>query len=80
MASEHSLLCSTRSLWSDPGRWAALLAEIPPVTDTIVRVVSGLLMHPFVAPMRSVEMPDYALHDREVRSVEEILELLLTFA
>lgn len=72
------MLCSSQSQWSDPGRWTALLAEIPPVPDTIVRIVSGLLLHPFVAPTRGVEMPDYAIRDREIRSVRNIMDLLLS--
>lgn len=72
------MLCSTHSRWSDPARWAALLAEVPPNPDTIVRVVSGLLLHPFWAPMRSVTIPEYALADKEVRTVEGILDLLVS--
>jgi hypothetical protein len=66
----------THSPWSDPGRWASLLAEIPPVPEVVVRVVSGLLLHPFLAPMRNVEVPAAALDDKEVRSVEAILDRL----
>ena len=72
------MLCSTHSRWSDPARWAALLAEVPPNPDTIVRVVSGLLLHPFWTPMHSVTIPDYALADKEVRTVEGILDLLVS--
>src|SRR5215831_8580620 len=57
----------TQSRWSDPGRWASLLAEIR-------RSVSGLLLHPFIAPMRGVEIPAAAVDDRELRSVEAILD------
>ena len=31
-------------------------------------------MHPFIAPMRGVEMPAAAADDRDTRSVETILE------
>ena len=64
----------THSRWSDPGRWSALLAGIPPEPASVVRAVSGLLLHPFVAPMRGVEMPPAALDDRNLRSVEAILD------
>lgn len=64
----------TQSRWSDPGRWTSLLAEIRPEPAEIVRSVSGLLMHPFVAPMRGVEIPAAAVDDRELRSVEAILD------
>jgi len=66
----------THSQWSDPGRWAPLLAQIPAEPAEVVRAVSGLLLHPFVAPMRGVEMPAAAAGDREIRSVEAILECL----
>ena len=64
----------TQSRWSHPGRWASLLAEIRPEAAEIVRAVSGLLMHPFIAPARGVEMPAAAVDDRELRSVEAILD------
>ena len=69
-------LYRTHSRWSDPGRWAPLLVEIPPIPDVVVRVVSGLLLHPFVAPMRNVAVPVYASDDRAIRSVEVILDRL----
>jgi hypothetical protein len=68
----------TQSFWSDPGRWAPLVAEIPPVPEVVVRVVSGLLCHPFLAPMRNVELPASAEADRGIRSVETMLERLLS--
>jgi hypothetical protein len=64
----------TQSRWSDPGRWASLLSEIRPEPAEIVRAVSGLLLHPFIAPMRGVEMPAAAGDDRELRSAEAILD------
>ncbi len=64
----------TQSRWSDPGRLASLVAEIRPEPTEIVRAVSGLLLHPFVAPMRGVEMPAAAADDRDIRSVETILD------
>ena len=64
----------THSRWSDPGRWAGLLAEIPPEPEAIRRAVSGLLLHPFFAAMRGVPIPDAAQPDRGVRSVEAILD------
>jgi hypothetical protein len=64
----------TQSRWSDPGRWARLVAEIPPTPEVVVRVVSGLLLHPFWAPLRHVEIPASAADDRAVRSVEAILD------
>jgi len=67
----------THSRWSDPGRWAPLLAEIPPTPEAVVRGVAGLLLHPWVAPMRNVEVPARAADDREVRSVAAILDRVL---
>ncbi|MGH7895749.1 MAG: hypothetical protein ACREQL_13840, partial [Candidatus Binatia bacterium] len=67
----------TQSRWSEPGRWTGLLAEIPPEPAAVVRAVSGLLLHPFIAPMRGVSMPAAAADDREIRSVEAILDRVL---
>src|SRR5262249_21291558 len=67
-------LYRTQSRWSDPGRWTPLLAEIPPDPARIVRAVSGLLLHPFMAPLRGVAMPEGAADDRDLRSVETILD------
>jgi hypothetical protein len=64
----------THSRWSDPGRFAPLLSEIAPDPANVVRTVSGLLLHPFMAPMRGVEIPAAAADDRELRSVEAILD------
>ena len=47
----------TQSRWTDPGRWASLLAEIPPEPTTLPRDLARLLLHPFVAPQRGVEVP-----------------------
>jgi hypothetical protein len=67
----------THSRWSDPRRWTSRLAEIPPVPDEVVRGVSGLFLHPFLAPMRNVEVPAAAVDDRELRTVEAILDRVL---
>jgi hypothetical protein len=67
--------CS-QSRWSDPGRWGALVAEIAPEPRAILRAVSGFLLHPFLAPMRGVEVPGEAQGDRQRRAVEDILDLV----
>ena len=77
MSSEHRIF-RKQSQWSHPGRWEAFLKEIPPTPDTIVRVVSGLLIHPWVAPLRGIAVPDSALKDKEIRSVAEILDVLMS--
>ena len=64
----------TQSRWTDPGRWASLLAEIPPEPTTLPRDLARLLLHPFVAPQRGVEIPAGAADDRDVRSVEAMLD------
>jgi hypothetical protein len=68
----------TQSRWSDPGRWTSRLAEITPEPRAIREAVSGLLLHPFLAPMRGVEVPATAQGDRMQRSVEDILDLVLS--
>src|SRR5262249_32072952 len=40
-----------------PGRFAARLREIAPEPDAVARAVSGLLVHPMLAPLAGVEMP-----------------------
>ncbi len=64
----------TYSPWSDPGRWAPLLREISPEPQRVVRAVSGLLMHPFIAPVLGVAIPEAALGDRTVRAVSDMLD------
>jgi hypothetical protein len=64
----------SQSRWSDPGRWTPILGEIPPEPAAIVRAVSGILLHPFMAPLRGVAIPPAAADDRELRSVEAILD------
>jgi hypothetical protein len=66
----------TQSRWTDPGRWAAPLAEIPPDPATLPLAIARLLLHPFVAPMRGVEIPAAATGDRDIRSVEAMLDRL----
>jgi hypothetical protein len=68
----------THSRWSDPGHLASRLVEVSPVADTVARVVSGLVLDPFLAGMRGVEMPPGALEDRDARSVKVILARLLS--
>ena len=63
-----------QSRWTDPGRWAPLLAEIPPEPETLPGDLGRLLLHPFVAPMRGVEVPAAAADDRDIRSVEAMLD------
>jgi len=64
----------TQSRWTDPGRRAALLAAIRPDPATLPRDLNRLLLHPFVAPMRGVQMPPSAVDDRDTRSVEAMLD------
>ena len=65
------------SMWTDPGPFTAALRAIPPDPAAIVRDVSGLLLHPMIAPMRGIFVPEEALGDRDVRSVAGILERVL---
>jgi hypothetical protein len=67
----------TQSSWTDPGRFASLLAAIPPEPSRVVDAVSGLLLHPFVAPMFGIYMPATSTDDRMIRSVEDILARLV---
>lgn len=67
----------THSIWTDPGPFTDALRAIPPDPAAIVRNVSGLLLHPMIAPMRGIFVPEDALGDRTVRSVAGILERVL---
>ena len=64
----------TQSHWTDPGRWAHLLGDIPPEPTTLPRALARLLLHPFIAPLRGVDVPAAATDDRDVRSVEAMLD------
>ena len=67
----------THSAWSDPGRFASRLAEVRSDPASIVRDVSGILLHPFLAIERNVTIPERAAGDREVRGVEAMLARIL---
>ena len=67
----------TQSTWTDPGRFASLLAAIPPEPSRVVDAVSGLLLHPFLAPMFGMLMPETSSDDRMIRSVEALLARLV---
>jgi len=77
MSQDVKFYC-TQSRWTDPGRWAPQLAAITPEPRAIRQAVSGLLMHPFFAPTRGVEIPAAAQDDRQQRSVKAILDLVLS--
>jgi hypothetical protein len=63
----------THSRWTDPGPFAARLREIPPDPPSVLRALTGLLMHPMLAPLQGVFVPEAALDDRKIRSVEGLL-------
>jgi hypothetical protein len=67
----------TQSTWTDPGAFAPRLAAIPPEPDRVVAAVSGLLIHPMLAPFEGIVVPPAAVDDRNLRSVEAILSRLL---
>jgi Transglutaminase-like superfamily len=64
----------TQSRWTDPGRWAPLLLEVLPDPHSLPHAAGRFLLHPFVAPMRGVEIPPAAADDRDIRSVEAMLD------
>jgi hypothetical protein len=66
----------TQSRWTDPGRWTPLLSEISPDPAALPGALARLLLHPFVAPLRGVEVPASAIDDRDIRSVEAIFDRL----
>jgi hypothetical protein len=66
----------TQSRWSDPGAFTERLRAIPPDPSRVVDAVSRLLIHPMIAPMRGIFMPEAASGDRNIRSVEAILARL----
>src|SRR5215475_8646538 len=67
----------THSAWSDPGRFTARLAAVSPDPASIVRAISALLLHPFIAIERNVPIPERAGGDREVRGAEAMLAHIL---
>jgi len=64
----------TQSRWTDPGRWAPLLADIPPEPAALPGALARLLLNPWAASLRGVEIPATAADDREIRSVEAMLD------
>ena len=67
----------TQSTWTDPGRFASMLAAIPPEPARVVDAVSGLLLHPWLAPMFGMFMPETSKEDRMIRSVQDLLARLV---
>ena len=53
----------THSRWSDPHHLAPRVLEIPPVPALLPRVVSGFILHPFLARMRNLDLPVDALEE-----------------
>jgi hypothetical protein len=68
----------TQSRWTDPGRWTPLLADIPSDPAALPRALARFLLHPFFAPIRGVEIPAAAFGDRDIRSVEAMLDRVHT--
>lgn len=67
-------LYRTQSRWTDPGRWAGLLAEILPDPRRLPEQLARLLLHPWTASMRGIAVPDTANDDRNIRAVEAMLD------
>ena len=67
----------SHSRWSDPGPYADRLRAIDPDPQSVVRVVSGFLSHPMIAPMHGIAVPAAALGDRNLHTVEAILGRVL---
>ncbi len=67
----------TQSPWTDPGRFAPLLRAIVPEPMRVADTVSGLLMHPMLAPIHGIAVPAAAADDRLLRPVAAMLERLL---
>jgi hypothetical protein len=63
----------THGAWSDPGRFAARLADVSPEPAAIVGAVGAVLLHPFLALERNVTIPERAQDDKEVRGVAAML-------
>lgn len=69
---------STHSRWSDPAPHGALVREIRPAPDTMASLVSGLVLHAWLAKMRGIELSASAVGDYwRGREVREIIDLLL---
>jgi hypothetical protein len=67
----------TQSPWTDPGPFTDGLRAIDPTPSSVVRAVSGLLLHPMTSPLRGIFPPPAAAGDRLLRSVAAILTRVL---
>jgi hypothetical protein len=65
------------SRWTDPGRHAAWLRAMPPEPEALARRVPDLVMHCMTARLQGVPVPERALRDVEIRSVEELVDRVL---
>lgn len=69
---------SLHSAASDPGRHAALLAELPGDPASLPEIVSGFVLHPWLAGQRDVTMTAEHEADRQSRTMTALLDRLLT--
>tara|TARA_B100000676_G_scaffold211184_1_gene207452 strand:+ start:7558 stop:7860 length:303 start_codon:yes stop_codon:yes gene_type:complete len=62
---------------SDPGTRASVLDQFEPDIRTLPEQVSALMIHPAVAAMRGQAITPEQNHDRQRRSVADLLDHLL---
>lgn len=66
-----------QSVWTDPGPFASRLAAIDPAPAHVADAVSGLMLHPMLAPVHGIAVPAEAADDRLLRPVDAMLERLV---
>lgn len=68
-----------QSRWTDPKSFAGALLDVATVVpEELANVVSGLILHPGLARMRGIAMPPAAEGDQDLRSMSELLEVVLS--
>ena len=63
--------------WSDPGRWRSRLSELPSDPTVIPDALENFVIHHAIARHMGIGVPEAAEPDRNLRSVERIIEALV---
>ncbi|MBN1994086.1 MAG: transglutaminase domain-containing protein, partial [Anaerolineae bacterium] len=64
------------SIITNPGQHAGLLANLPAGVPNLVRVVQGLLIHPFCVALYHVQLSPMQRNELQLRSVAQMLARL----
>jgi hypothetical protein len=70
MSEPDDTLYARHSRWSDPDRFGAYLAALPPDPEVLPDIIGGLMLHPLCAPATATRSP-------ELRCIADIIDAIL---